>query len=215
MLHNCISIETPSKFRNQKYSSSICHCVSLVHFVRKPPQKYFSLESFSARLRTPPPPPPPRQTHSIAATHQPYIKQFQLPAAPLDTATHFPVLKIEEDFDNGMQTTRHDHHAMHTYTRKMTTTSPWTSNESILRSPGNVDEDNKSSASSSSACDETRAALSSGKSGQLLPFAERRKLCAHSAGRSNKSVCLNVERVGDSERDGHSIESFLAMGTTS
>lgn len=183
--------------KNQNYSSSIF----LVHFVRINPhtQKYLSLESFSARLRTPPPPPPPRQTHSIAAaTHQPYIKQFQLPAAPLDPATHFPVLKIEEDFDNGMQAARHDHHAMHAYARKMTTTSPWTSNESILRSPGNVDEDNKSSASSSSACDETRAALSSGKSGQLLPIclSARNYARVRSAGKSNKTVQFNGQKGG-------------------
>lgn len=117
------------------------------------------------RTSPPPPPPPPRQTHSIGSAH---FRQFQLPAAPpLDTVAHcFPVLKIEEDND-AAQSTRHGH-PMLAYTRKMTTTSPWTSNESILRSPGIVDEDNKSSASSSSACDEMRAALSSGKSGQLV-----------------------------------------------
>lgn len=74
------------------------------------------------------------------------------------------VLKIEEDFDDkticktiATQTIL----TSETTTKKGSTSTIWTSEESILRSADTVDEDNKST--SSSACDE--AVASSGKSG--------------------------------------------------
>lgn len=85
---------------------------------------------------------------------------------------NFPVLKIEEDLDLGgidvveSKSISTQTSPVHDVTNKKGSTSTiWTSEESILRSAGTVDEDNKST--SSSACEETGGVLSSAKSGKL------------------------------------------------
>ena len=82
------------------------------------------------------------------------------------------MLKIEEDLD-GLEISECKQTSTSTQTspvseanKKGSTSTIWTSEESILRSGGTVDEDNKST--SSSACEEANGALSSGKSGNSL-----------------------------------------------
>lgn len=107
-----------------------------------------------------------------------YSKQFDL--ATSGDSNSYPVLKIEEDFDdipmtngtcktistqtspvNELNVTRNNN-------KKGSSNSLWTSDESILRrSAETVDDDTKSS-SSSSACEETGGVMSSGKSGKLF-----------------------------------------------
>lgn len=108
-----------------------------------------------------------------------------------DNNTNFPVLKIEEDDLDDITMTNsggvcktistqtspvNERTAATTKTgssntannrnnnKKGSASSLWSSEESILRSADTVDEDNKST--SSSACDETGGAISSGKSGK-------------------------------------------------
>lgn len=111
---------------------------------------------------------------------QKYSKQF-IDLAPTSNETNnFPVLKIEEDFDdipmtNGtcktISTQTSPVNELHitgrTNNKKGSSNSLWTSDESILRSGETVDEDTKSSASSS-ACEETGGVISSGKSGNFF-----------------------------------------------
>ncbi|XP_055304722.1 uncharacterized protein LOC129569659 isoform X4 [Sitodiplosis mosellana] len=111
-----------------------------------------------------------------------YSKQFvDLPPPsqpPLTShgSNNFPVLKIEEEFDD-IPMTNGAFRTISTQTspvnelnaggrtnnKKDSSNSLWTSDESILRSGETVDEDTKSSASSS-ACEETGGVISSGKS---------------------------------------------------
>lgn len=105
-----------------------------------------------------------------------YSKHFNLPKS--GESNDFPVLKIEEDFDdipmtNGTcktistQTSPiNEMNGGRTNGKKGSSNSLWTSDESILRSGETVDEDTKSS-SSSSACEETGGVISSGKSGKI------------------------------------------------
>lgn len=85
---------------------------------------------------------------------------------------NFPVLKIEEDLDGGIDMVESKSISTQTsplhevVNKKGSTSTLWTSEESILRSGGTVDEDNKST--SSSACEETGGVLSSAKSGKLF-----------------------------------------------
>lgn len=87
---------------------------------------------------------------------------------------NYPVLKIEEDLDGGIEMVESKSISTQTspvrevVNKKGSTSTLWTSEESILRSGGTVDEDNKST--SSSACDETGGVLSSAKSGKLNNF---------------------------------------------
>lgn len=103
-----------------------------------------------------------------------YSKQFDL--ATSGDSNSFPVLKIEEDFDdipmtNGTcktistQTSPVNELNAGRNNKKGSSNSLWTSDESILRrSAETVDDDTKSS--SSSACEETGGVMSSGKSGE-------------------------------------------------
>lgn len=86
---------------------------------------------------------------------------------------NFPVLKIEEDLDgismSGCKTTSTSTQTspiQEVVNKKGSTSTIWTSEESILRSADTVDEDNKST--SSSACEETGVAMSSDKSGECI-----------------------------------------------
>lgn len=93
-----------------------------------------------------------------------YSKQLNSPKID----DNFPVLKIEEDLDgitmHSCKTTSTQTSPVHEVNKKGSTSTIWTSEESILRSAADtVDEDNKST--SSSACDETAGVISSGKSG--------------------------------------------------
>lgn len=96
---------------------------------------------------------------------------------PFDLAADFPVLKIQEDFDeipvtNGTcktistQTSLINELNSGRDAKKGSSNSLWTSDESILRGGETVDDDSKSS-SSSSACEETGGVISSGKSGKI------------------------------------------------
>lgn len=96
-------------------------------------------------------------------------------ADTMKTDENFPVLKIEEDLDGitmtGCKTTSTSTQTspiQEVANKKGSTSTIWTSEESILRSADTVDEDNKST--SSSACEETGVAMSSDKSGELLYF---------------------------------------------
>lgn len=105
-----------------------------------------------------------------------YSKHFDLPKS--GESNDFPVLKIEEDFDdipmtNGTcktistQTSPiNEMNGGRTNDKKGSSNSLWTSDEMILRSGDSVDEDTKSS-TSSSACEETGGVISSGKSGKI------------------------------------------------
>lgn len=118
------------------------------------------LDKYSTHFIDLPPPLPPPSTHE---------------------SNNFPVLKIEEDFDdipmtNGTCKTISTQTSPvndlnitvgRTNNKKGSSNSLWTSDESILRSGEMVDEDTKSSASSS-ACEETGGVISSGKSGNFL-----------------------------------------------
>lgn len=91
--------------------------------------------------------------------------------AAVKTDENFPVLKIEEDLDgismSGCKTTSTSTQTspiQEVANKKGSTSTIWTSEESILRSADTVDEDNKST--SSSACEETGVAMSSDKSGK-------------------------------------------------
>ena len=85
----------------------------------------------------------------------------------------FPILKIEEDNQKSYKarnTISTQTNTSHDCSKKGSTSTLWTSEESILRSAYTVDEDNKST--SSSACEEASGVLSSGKSGNSLDSAE-------------------------------------------
>lgn len=94
-------------------------------------------------------------------------------AVAIRTDENFPVLKIEEDLDGitmtGCKTTSTSTQTspiQEVANKKGSTSTIWTSEESILRSADTVDEDNKST--SSSACEETGVAMSSDKSGEFF-----------------------------------------------
>lgn len=96
-------------------------------------------------------------------------------AAAIKTDENFPVLKIEEDLDgismSGCKTTSTSTQTspiQEVANKKGSTSTIWTSEESILRSADTVDEDNKST--SSSACEETGVGMSSDKSGECISF---------------------------------------------
>lgn len=106
-----------------------------------------------------------------------YSRQFTSPAT--HEPNHFPVLKIEEDFDdismtNGTcktistQTSPINELNAGRHNKKGSSNSLWTSDESILRGGETIDDDTKSS--SSSACEETGGGISSGKSGIQFSF---------------------------------------------
>lgn len=92
---------------------------------------------------------------------------------------NFPVLKIEEDLDDlsmaNCKSAATQTALNHEASKKGSTSTIWTSEESILRSADTVDEDNKST--SSSACEETGGVMSSGKSGEFLGI-KKKKNCA-------------------------------------
>lgn len=117
---------------------------------------------------------------------QKYSKQFiDLPPQPPLTShgsNNFPILKIEEDFDD-IPMTNGTCKTISTQTspvnelnagggqrnhKKGSANSLWTSDESILRSGETIDEEDTKSSASSSACEETGGVISSGKSGKLL-----------------------------------------------
>lgn len=92
---------------------------------------------------------------------------------PEITDERYSVLKIEEELSNisltGSKTTStstQTNPIHYVANKKDSTSSVWSSEESILRSADMVDEDNKST--SSSACEETGVAMSSDKSGQSV-----------------------------------------------
>ena len=103
-------------------------------------------------------------------TMEKYTKPYDLPVSS-GHQSNFPVLKIEEDFDdismtNGTcksistQTSPINEMNSNRINKKVgSSNSLWTSDESILRG---AEEDNKSSSS----CEETGGVLSSGKSGK-------------------------------------------------
>lgn len=106
-----------------------------------------------------------------------YSKNFVLPTS-IHEVNNFPVLKIEEDFDdipmtNGTcktistQTSPVNELNADRNHKKGSSNSLWTSDESILRGGETIDDDTKSSASSS-ACEETGGGISSGKSGKFF-----------------------------------------------
>lgn len=106
-----------------------------------------------------------------------YSKHFNITKSGGES-NDFPVLKIEEDFDdipmtNGTcktistQTSPVNELNSSRNNKKGSSNSLWTSDESILRSGETHDEDTKSS-SSSSACEETGGVISSGKSGKIF-----------------------------------------------
>lgn len=103
-----------------------------------------------------------------------HIKKYTKAPSSADVKTdeNFPVLKIEEDLDvistTGCKTTSTSTQTspiQEVTNKKGSTSTIWTSEESILRSADTVDEDNKST--SSSACEETGVAMSSDKSGEF------------------------------------------------
>lgn len=111
--------------------------------------------------------------HSLDVLEK-YSKPYDLPVS--GHQNHFPVLKIEEDFDdismtNGTcksistQTSPINEMNSNRINKKAgSSNSLWTSDESILRG---AEEDNKSSSSS---CEETGGVMSSGKSGKNFFF---------------------------------------------
>lgn len=114
--------------------------------------------------------------YNIDSLGKHYPKQYIEVPAPYE-GSNFPVLKIEEDFDD-IPMTNGTCKTISTQTspvneltsvgkihKKGSSNSLWTSDESILRSGEIIDEDTKSS-SSSSACEETGGVISSGKSGK-------------------------------------------------
>lgn len=104
-----------------------------------------------------------------------YSKPYGLPASEQQPST-FPVLKIEEDFDDISMTNGtcksistqtspiNEMNSMRINKKVGSSNSLWTSDESILRG---AEEDIKSSSSS---CEETGGVMSSGKSGKQYSF---------------------------------------------
>lgn len=138
-------------------------------------QKYIPLQSFNldeSLINT-------SLTTSPQTSKQPArLASFPLPTAPIEinyklcNSDTYSVLKIEEDhFDRHIAmrsaATQTGIDSSRSNSKKGSTLSIWTSDESILKSSNyTVDEDNKSS--SSSACEEAAGVLSSGKSGNSL-----------------------------------------------
>lgn len=114
---------------------------------------------------------PSADVHIRKNTKSPLYADTTTTAAAVKTDETFPVLKIEEDLDGismaGCKTTSTSTQTspiQEVANKKGSTSTIWTSEESILRSADTVDEDNKST--SSSACEETGVAMSSDKSGE-------------------------------------------------
>lgn len=168
-----INITSHSKFSILMKMSNFSSSISSVRYVSTHhTQTYIPLQSFNLEN--------PLTAGSKKPTADVLLKKYaksQLHAnattAAIKTDENFPVLKIEEDLDGismtGCKTTSTSTQTspiQEVTNKKGSTSTIWTSEESILRSADTVDEDNKST--SSSACEETGVAMSSDKSGEFI-----------------------------------------------